>query len=133
MASNNVAEELSPEDRYRYCDDLTILEIVCLGGLLTDYDCLSHVPSDVSVNQKFLPPQSFTTQSTLINISEWTVHNKMLLNPSKTNFMIFTRSKEEFTTRLVLDNQTIKRQHAIKLCGVWLTPDLSFSRHCDEV
>ena len=34
VLSNNNADIVSPNDRYKYIDDLTLLQLVCLSGLL---------------------------------------------------------------------------------------------------
>ena len=58
-ASQDAADHICQDDRFRYIDDLEILELIILTGILIDYDVYSHVPSDVSVDHKFLPPNSF--------------------------------------------------------------------------
>ena len=79
VASNDNAAITEPEDRFKYIDDLEISELISLAGILIDYDCLSHVPSDVSVDQKFLPPQATKTQEYLDSIQNWTKENLMKL------------------------------------------------------
>ena len=34
---------IDPDDRLKYIDDLSILQLICLAGLLTDYDFKQHV------------------------------------------------------------------------------------------
>ena len=58
VLSNDNADCVSPEDRYKYIDDLTLLQLVCLSGLLIEYNCTEHVPSDVGIHQTFLPQTS---------------------------------------------------------------------------
>ena len=36
--SNDNADIVSADDRYLYIDDLTILQLVCLSGLLAEYN-----------------------------------------------------------------------------------------------
>ena len=62
VLSNDNADIVSPQDRYKYIDDLSILQLVLLSGLLTEYNCLEHVPSDVGIDQEFLPSESYATQ-----------------------------------------------------------------------
>ena len=38
VQSNDNADIIPPEDRFKYIDDLSILQLSCLTGLLTDYD-----------------------------------------------------------------------------------------------
>ena len=110
LVSNNVAPDVPPEDKYRYCDDLHFLELLLLSGLLVEYEHLLHVPSDVSPEQLFLPPEILRAVDTLDSISEWTEQNKMLLNPLKSSFTLFSKSKQNFTTRLKIDGKTIERK-----------------------
>ena len=55
VQSNDNANVVEPEDRFKYIDDLSILQIVCLAGLLASYNFHFHVASDVGVDQLFLP------------------------------------------------------------------------------
>ena len=130
VQSNNNADGVPEEDRFKYVDDLSILELICLSGLLKDYLFRSHIASDIATDQLFLAPESFQTQEQINQISDWTQTNLMKLNTAKSNYMIFTRSKEKFTTRLVLDGDNLERISVTKLLGVWITEDLSWSRNC---
>ena len=133
VQSNNNADGVPEEDRFKYVDDLSILELICLSGLLKDYQFRSHIASDIATDQLFLAPESFQTQEQINQISDWTQTNLMKLNTAKSNYMIFTRSKEKFTTRLVLDGDNLERISVTKLLGVWITEDLSWSRNCKEI
>ena len=42
VQSNDNADCLDQEDRFKYVDDLSILEVLFLTGLLIDYDYLRH-------------------------------------------------------------------------------------------
>ena len=77
--SNVNADFVTQEDRYKYSDDLSILEIVMLGDILIENDFINHVASDIGVGQLFLPNERLITQENLEKISDWTVENKMLL------------------------------------------------------
>ena len=88
ITSEDCSELLSPKDRYKYFDDLSVLDLVLIG-----------------INQLFLPPSSHNTQQTLNNISEWTKINKMKLNEQKSSYIIFTKAKTQLTTRLTLNDK----------------------------
>ena len=47
--------------------------------------------------------------------------------------MIFIRSKEQFSTRLILDGDNLERISVTKLLGVWIADDLSWSKNCKEI
>ena len=57
----------------------------------------------------------------------------MKLNVSKCNYMIFSRSKSNFATRLSLNNQTLDRVRATKLLGLWITEDQSWTKNCQPI
>ena len=124
---------IDKDDRYKYCDDMTILELICLAGILKDYDCWNQVPSDIRLDQKYLPPECLTTQVSLNQIAEWTNQNLMLLNPLKSNYMMFRCSKSDFATRLAMDGKLLDRKTEVKLCGVWLTESLTWDKHISEL
>ena len=72
--------------------------------MLTEYNYIEHVPSDIGVDQEYLPAQSYATQDHLNYISNWTDEHMMQLNPTKCNYMIFTRAQTDFATRLSVKN-----------------------------
>ena len=99
VQSNDSTDCICPDDRYKYIDDLSILQLVCLSGLLTEYNFHDHVASDIGIGQTFLPANHFSMQDNLNTISTWTTDNMMRLNPVKSNYMIISRSTEDFATR----------------------------------
>ena len=123
MTSDDCADHIEEDNKFRYVDDLEILELIKLSGILTEYDVKSHVPSDVGPHQQFLPPETLRTQSDLHTISEWTESNLMKLNPAKSSYMVFSRSQEQFATRLTLNSQTLVQKEACKVLGVWIDED----------
>ena len=107
IQSNDNADIVSPEDRYKYIDDLSVLTLVCLSGLVTEYNFHEHVASDVGTNQLYLSSNTYTMQEKLTFISNWTDENLMKLNERKCNYMIFSNSEIEFATRLSVKNSKI--------------------------
>ena len=57
----------------------------------------------------------------------------MKLNEAKSNFMVFSRSKEKFATRLTVNGVNLDRIPVTKLLGVWISEDMSWSRNCQEI
>ena len=45
--SNDNADIVPPQDRFKYIDDLSVLQLVLLSGLLVEYNFVQHVASDV--------------------------------------------------------------------------------------
>ena len=48
VQSNDSADCVSEEDRFKYIDDLTILELVALTDALIELDCHQSVPSNIA-------------------------------------------------------------------------------------
>ena len=133
VQSNDNADVVDPEDRYKYIDDLSVLQLILLSGLLTEYNFHQHVASDIGIGQTYLPATSYSMQDSLESISTWTSDNLMLLNPAKCNYMIFSRSNEDFATRLTINNAVLERVRVSKILGVWIDDDLSWTRNCQEI
>ena len=58
----------------------------------------------------------------------------MKLNPSKSSYMVFSRSQEVFATRLTLNSQTLQQKDACKILGVWIEEDAgSWQRNTKEL
>jgi hypothetical protein len=105
VASDDNADFVNEEDQYKYCDDLSIVELVMIGDILTEYNFMEHVASDVGIGQKFLSPQEFETQTNINSIASWTDKNLMRLNEDKTNYLVFTRARQQFATRLTVNGR----------------------------
>ena len=74
-------------DRFKYIDDLSILEILSISGAMTEFDCWQTVPSYLGINHRYPPPESCATQGNIDQISTWTDDNLMQINAAKTNYM----------------------------------------------
>ena len=81
-------EKVSESDRFKYFDDLNIVEFIILTEVLIEYPVMEHVPSDVGINQKYLPVNCFDLQNKLDDISDWKEENLMALNESKSFYII---------------------------------------------
>ena len=104
-----------------------------MTGLLIDYNFQQHVASDIGINDKFLPPESFNIQEYINKISDWTSDNIMKMNPSKCSYMVFSRSKENIATRLNISDTILERKRSQKFLGIQISDDLSWSRHCQDI
>ena len=132
-ASDDNAEHVSQADRFKFSDDLNILEVVILGDILSEYDFSIHVPSDVGLGEQHLPSQELATQDNLNKIAIWTNNNLMKLKESKTDYMVFTRAQNQFSTRLTLNNKLIERKYEGKCLGVWLQSDGRWEKNTREL
>ena len=131
--SDDAAGEISDEDKFKYIDDLEVVELVSLAGALQEYDFSQHIQSDVGIQQKYLPPSRYTMQTTLHNLVQWTENNKMKINEQKSSFMIFSRSKTDFKTRLSMNQNELDQVKTTKLLGVHISEDLSWAKNCQEI
>ena len=122
-ASHDAAEEVNPEDKFRYIDDLEILELIMMSGILVDYDVHQQVPSDIPIGTQYLPSSETKTQTHLDQLAAWTDRNKMLLNPAKSSYTIFSRSREKFVTRLTVNGTKLDQKEAVKILGCWIEED----------
>jgi hypothetical protein len=104
-----------------------------MSGLLVEYNFHHHVASDIGIDQQYLPADSYNTQDHLNFISNWTNENLMKLNEAKSNYMVFSRTKENFATRLSVNNINLDRVSVTKLLGIWISEDMSWSRNCQEI
>ena len=90
--SNNSADCVNQEDRFKFIDDLTILEIINLLTVgLSSFNVKSQVPTDILENNQYIPPQNLKSQEYLNQISLWTRNQKMLINQKKSKSMIFNK------------------------------------------
>ena len=135
VQSNNNTDFLDDKWKYKFIDDLSILEVInlVLCGLAS-YDFKTHVASDVAVHGNFLPIQNVQSQNYLDKISQWTREKKMSLNKQKSKFMLinFTRSKQ-FSTRIKLDDTPLQEISECKLLGVIIQNDLSFRKNTQSI
>ena len=133
VQSNDNAASVDPDLRFKFVDDLSVLELVMLSGLLSEYNFKLHVASDIGVDEQYIPATSLKTQKDLDTIAEWTDTNMMQLNTDKTNYMVFSRSEKEFATRLTMNGRTIDRVEETKLVGVWVTTWLDWEKNTREI
>ena len=133
VQSNDNADNVQPEDRFKYIDDLSILQLILLSGLLVEYNFHQHVASDVGVDMTYLPPASHAAQDNLNTITTWTQQNLMRLNEAKSKYMVFSRAQENFTTRLFANDVYLEQVSVTQLLGIWISEDLTWSKNCKEI
>ena len=133
--SNNCSDFVDPEERFRFIDDLTLLEIINLVSLsIKQFDFEASVPSDLPVNSGFVDSENLKSQEYLTKISEWTEDQKMKLNKNKTKAMLFNFSKsKQFTTRLKLENENIEIVKEAKILGTIISDDLKWKKNTENI
>ena len=132
-ASNDNADHVAIEDQFKYCDDLQVLELVLLGDILTEYNFHQHVASDIGVGQQYLSPSKYGMQDKLNTIATWTEENLMKLNEEKSNYIIFTKAREEFAARLTLNEKLLERKKVTKIVGVFLEEKGGWAKNTAEI
>ena len=133
--SNNNSDMVSKNDKYKFVDDLTILEIVNLLSVgITNYNIRYHVPSDVPTDALFIPPENLKSKQYLQEIEDWTKSQKMLLNSEKTKSMIFNfTNKYQFASRLSLYDENVEVLQSTKLLGTIISNDLKWDLNTKEI
>ena len=131
--SNDNADFLEDDEKFKYVDDLSILEFVALAGLLCEYNFRLHVASDISIDSYFLPTNNINMQEYLNQISEWTNTNLMVLNETKSKYIVFNRAQADLNTRLVMNNVKLDQVHEARLLAVLLTDDLKFDKNTQDI
>ena len=84
--------------------------------------------SVISGRRVILAPSLKTTKTT-----NWTDDNLMKVNELKSYYLIFTRSKKDFATRLTMNNKFLERLNVTKILGVWISEDGSWAKNTQEM
>ena len=67
--SNNCADVVNERERFRFLDDLSILEIVNLLTVgLTSFNLKQQVPSDIGTHNQYIPAHNLRSQDWLDEI-----------------------------------------------------------------
>ena len=70
---NENAECVDPDYKYKFVDDLTILEKINLLIIgMASFNCKSTVPSDVPDNGQVIPSENLNSQNYINEIEKWT-------------------------------------------------------------
>ena len=69
--TNNNADCVPLEDRFKYVDDLSILEIINLLNIgLTSYNIKCHIPSDIPLHGQYVAQENLLSEQYLDKINE---------------------------------------------------------------
>ena len=83
--SNDNSNCVPVDDRYKYMDDLTMLEAICLMNIgLATFNLKKQVPNHIPVHNQMINSDSLKTQKYLDEIEAWTDAKKMVLNLEST-------------------------------------------------
>ena len=131
--SNDNADCVDENYRYKFVDDLTLLEKINLLVIgLASFNCRSSVPSNIPSHNQLIPAEHLKSQEYLKQIQEWTANQKMILNKKKTKVMIFNFTDDhKFTTNLKLDDENLEVVEQAKLLGVIISNDLKWNKNTE--
>jgi hypothetical protein len=130
---NHNADCVPEEDRYKFVDDLSVLEIINLINIgLSSHNFKNQVPNDVPIHGQIIPSKNLRSQGYIEDISKWTKNQQMLISEKKTKSMIINfTEKYQFHTRLKLNDSNVQVVEKMKILGTLVTNKLSWSENCD--
>ena len=133
--SNNNADLVQDLDRFKFVDDLSVLEIVDLLTVgITSYNIKNHIPSDLPLHNQYIPAQNLKSQDWLDAINKWTVNQKMMLNSKKTKNLIFNYTNNyKFSTRLKIDKETVETVTNTRLLGTIIDQNLCWDLNTQNI
>ena len=71
--SNDNAQCVDEQDRFKFVDDLSFLEVIYLLTVgITSYNIHAHVPSNIPTHNQVIVGNNLNNQSQLNSINDWT-------------------------------------------------------------
>ena len=133
--SNHNADCVPENDRFKFVDDLTCLEIINLINIgIASHNCKQQVPNDIPSHGQIIPNSNLKSQVYVEKISQWTKNQEMIISETKTKSMIINFTKNyQFQTRLQLNNQNIEVVDQMKILGTIITNTLSWDENCSRI
>ena len=128
IASDDVAEDIPEEIKYRYIDDLSALEAITIQGTLVEYDVCQNVSSYLAPGQLFLPPDTFKLQMYNDTLFQRSNSNKVVINQQKSNYMVISRSNQDIATNLNINGELLVRKHTNVHLGMHITDRLCWKK-----
>jgi hypothetical protein len=133
--TNNNADHVPSEDRWKWIDDLTVVEIVNMITVgLSTYNFRQHVASDIPVHGQYVSSDNLKTSKYVRLLDQWSHDHLMKLNKSKTKIMIINFTKKyQFATRVKLQNDNIQQVTQAKILGTVFTDKLTWDVNCSVI
>ena len=102
--TNHNVDCVPVEDRYKFVDDLSVLEILNLVNIgISSFNCRQQVPSDLPVHGQFVDSSQLKSEEYLRKINLWKEEHQMIISAKKTKCMIINFTNNfQFHTRLQL-------------------------------
>ena len=130
--TNNSADCVPEEDRFKFVDDLSTLEVINLLTIgLSSFHFHNQISSDIPTHGQYIKSEHLKSQDYLKKINEWSERQKMVISEKKTKAMIFNWTDNyQFTTRLQLKGENIEIVDKMKILGTIITNKLSWNDNC---
>jgi hypothetical protein len=133
--TNNNADHIPSEDRWKWVDDLTAVEVVNMINIgLSSYNFRQHVASDIPVHGQYVDPQNLQTQSYITTLDAWSVRNKMQLNVAKMKIMLINFTKNyQFVSRIKLNDSPLEQVKEANILGTIISDSLLWNENCARI
>ena len=133
--SNGNTDFLNQDEKYKYIDDLSMLELINLISIgIASYNFKEHVAADIGIDSNYLPPENNKSQQYIDNIEQWTEKQEMKLNTGKSKYMIINYTKNyKVNTRLYMQGELMEQVSQTRLLGVILQDNLSFKANTENI
>jgi hypothetical protein len=133
--TNHNADCIPEEDRFKFVDDLSFLEIVNLINIgIASHNLRWQVPNDIPLHGQIIPANHLKSQGYIEKISEWTKNQQMVILGKKTKSMVINFTKKyQFQPRLKLNGQNVEVVDKMKILGTILTNSLSWNENCSMI
>ena len=134
--TNDNTDFLDEKDRFKFIDDLSILEIINLISQgLASHNFKFQVASDINTeHNQYLPVSNINSQKYLDNLNIWTKANLMKLNADKSKFMVVNFTENyKFNTRLSLENKILEEVIETRLLGVVINNKLTWNSNTEAI
>jgi hypothetical protein len=100
---------------------------ISLNLPFTYFSLKQQIPNDIPLHNQYIPAINLKSQEWLVEINEWTVNQKMILNIKKTKTMIFNYTDNfQFMTSLMVENEPIYVIDNTRLLGTIISNDLTW-------
>jgi hypothetical protein len=132
---NDNCNNLSEEGKFKFIDDLSVLELVNLISVgIASYNFKAHVASDISIDNYYLPVENIMSQKYVDSIEQWTEQKQMKLNPDKSKYMVINFTKNyQVNTRLHMENNLLEQVNETRLLGILLRDKLSCKANTESI
>ena len=133
--TNNNADCIPQDDRFKFLDDLSTLEIINLITIgLSSFNTKNQVPSDIPTHGQYINPGNLKSQEYLNKINDWSERHKMIISEKKTKAMIFNFTDNyKFTTRLQVKENNVEIVDKMKILGTIVNNTLSWDENCNHL